>query len=363
MRGADITQENLFSTVHLETFVPKNHPLRKIRELFNDAMKRIDWLLDSAYSEYGRESIPPERLLRAQLLQILYTIRSERMLMEQMNYNLLFRWFTGMSIDEPVWNHSTFSKNRDRLLDHDIIPTLFLEVVELARKRDLVSDDHFSVDGTLIQAWASQKSFCPKDDDESDRKTGSGNAGKDFHGEKRSNETHESKTDADARNYKKSKNSEAKLAYLGHSLMENRNGLVVDTKVTQADGYGEREAAIDMLASLPGEHRKTVGADKNYDTKGFVAGCQGMKVTPHVAQNHKRNGGSAIDGRTTRHEGYAVSAKKRKRVEEPFGWGKTIGQIRQVKVRGLARVNAVLQMTFIGWNLTRMRNLQDQCVL
>ena len=363
MRGADITQENLFSTVHLDTFVPKNHPLRKIRELFNAAMKRIDGLLDSAYSEYGRESIPPERLLRAQLLQILYSIRSERMLMEQMNYNLLFRWFTGMSIDELVWDHSTFSKNRDRLLDHEIIPALFVEVVELARKRDLVSDDHFSVDGTLIQAWASQKSFRPKDEDDSDSNDGGRNAENDFHGEKRSNATHESKTDAEARNYKKSKHSEAKLAYLGHSLMENRNGLVVDAKVTQADGYGEREAAIDMLAALPGEHRKTVGADKNYDTKGFVAGCQGMKVTPHVAQNHKRRGGSAIDGRTTRHEGYAISIKKRKRVEEPFGWGKTIGQIRQVKVRGLARVNAVLQMTFIGWNLTRMRNLQDQWVL
>lgn len=363
MRGADITQENLFSTVHLDTFVPKDHPLRDIRELFDEAMKRISWLFDTAYSEYGRESIPPERLLRAQLLQILYTIRSERMLMEQMNYNLLFRWFTGMSIDETVWDHSTFSKNRNRLLDHDIIPALFVEVVDLARKRELVSDDHFSVDGTLIQAWASQKSFRPKDEDDSDMNSGSRNAESDFHGEKRSNETHESKTDTDARNYKKSKYSEAKLAYLGHSVIENRNGLVVNAKVTLANGYGEREAAIDMLAELPGAHRKTVAADKNYDTKEFIAGCQGMNVTPHVAQNVKRKGGSAIDGRTTRHEGYAISIKKRKRVEEPFGWGKTVGQIRQVKVRGLARVNTLLQMTFIGWNLTRIRNLQDQCAL
>jgi len=363
MRGADITQENLFSTVHLDTFIPKEHPLRPIRTLFNEAMKRIGWLFDTAYSDNGRESIPPERLLRAQLLQILYTIRSERMLMEQMNYNLLFRWFTGMSIDESVWDHSTFSKNRDRLLDHDIIPTLFVEVVELARKRHLISEDHFSVDGTLIQAWASQKSFRPKDEDDSDANNGGRNTGSDFHGEKRSNDTHESKTDADARNYKKSKYSEAKLAYLGHSLIENRNGLVVNAKVSLANGYGERDTAIEMLAELPGEHRKTVAADKNYDTREFVCSCQGMTITPHVAQNLHRKGGSAIDGRTTRHKGYELSMKSRKRVEEPFGWGKTVGQIRQVKVRGIARVNALLQMTFIGWNLTRIRNLQDQCAL
>lgn len=361
MRGADIIQENLFSTVHLDTFVPQNHPLRPLRELFNQAMKRVDWLLDSAYAEGGRESIPPERLLRAQLLQVLYSIRSERQLMEQMSYNLLFRWFTGLTIDDSVWDHSTFSKNRDRLLEHEVIPALFAEVVELARSKELLSDEHFSVDGTLIQAWASQKSFRPKGEDDTPNNSGGRNAETNFHGEKRSNETHESKTDPEARNYKKSASSEAKLAFLGHSLIENRNGLVVDVEVSQADGHGERDAAIEMLSRLPGSHRKTVGADKNYDTKGFVASCQGMRITPHVAQNTKRKGGSAIDGRTTRHPGYEISQKKRKRVEEPFGWGKTVGLFRQVKVRGLARVNAVFQMTMIGWNLTRMRNLLGQC--
>jgi IS5 family transposase len=283
--------------------------------------------------------------------------------MEQMNYNLLFRWFTGMSIDETVWDHSTFIKIRNRVLDFDIIPALFVEVVDLARKRERVNDDHFSVDGTLIQAWASQKSFRRKDEGGSDMNSASRNAESDLHGEKRSNETHESKTDTDARNHKKSKCSEAKLAYLGHSVIENRNGSVVNAKVTLANGYGEWEAAIDMLAELPGAHRKTVATDKNYDTKECIAGCQGVNTTPHVAQNIKHKGGSAIDGRTTRHEGYAISTKKPKRVEEPFGWGKTVGHIRQVKVRGLARVNTLLKMTFIGWNLTRIINLQDQCAL
>ncbi|MEW5251688.1 IS5 family transposase, partial [Microbulbifer discodermiae] len=221
MRGADITQEALFTTVHLESFVPKNHPLRSIRSLFNEALRRIDWLLCGAYSERGRESIPPERLLRAQLLQVLYTIRSERQLMEQMSYNLLFRWFVGLTVDDVVWDHSTFSKNRDRLLEHDVIPALFEEVVAIARKRNLLSEEHFSVDGTLIQAWASQKSFRPKDEDDSDSTGGGRNQEVDFHGEKRLNDTHESKTDPDARSFKKSQGSEAKLAYLGHTLMEN----------------------------------------------------------------------------------------------------------------------------------------------
>ena len=362
MRGIDFTQEHLFSTVHLESFVPKNHPIRPIRNLFNEAMKRISGLIDCAYSEYGRESIPPERLLRAQLLQVLYSIRSERQLVEQVNYNLLFRWFVGLSIDDPVWNHSTFSKNRDRLLEHDIIPALFDEVVALARKRDLLSEEHFSVDGTLIQAWASQKSFRPKDDEDNGCENKGRNAERDFHGEKRLNDTHESRTDSEARNYKKSKGSEAKMAYLGHTLMENRHGLIVKADASLADGYAERDTALEQLKALPGKHKKSVGADKNYDTKAFVKGCRDSNITPHVARNDKRRGGSAIDGRTSRHEGYQVSQKIRKRIEEGFGWGKTIGLIRQVKVRGLARVNAVLNFTFIGWNLVRMRNLQDQSV-
>jgi len=362
MRGADITQEHLFTTVHLENFVPAAHPLRPLRKLFDQALLRISSLLDGAYAENGRESIPPERLLRAQLLQVLYTIRSERQLMEQTHYNLLFRWFIGLSIDDPVWNHSTFSKNRDRLLEHDIIPALFAEVVELARQQGLLSEEHFSVDGTLIQAWASQKSCRPKDRDDDDQDGGHRNAEANFHGEKRSNETHESTTDTDARNYRKSNNAEAKLAYLGHSLMENRNGLVVDARLSLATGRGERETAIEMLGALPGKQRKTVAADKNYDTKGFVAACRERKITAHVAQNTRRRGGSAIDGRTTRHKGYEISQRKRKRVEEPFGWGKVIGLYRQVKVRGFERVSAVYQLTMMGWNLIRMRNLQGSCV-
>ena len=272
MRGADITQESLFSTIHLETFVPAKHPMRAIRLLFNEAMKRINGLLDGAYSEYGRESIPPERLLRAQLLQVLYTIRSERQLIEQINFNLLFRWFVGLSIDDEVWSHSTFSKNRDRLLEHDIIPALFEEVIELARKQDLLCEEHFSVDGTLIQAWASQKSFRPKGDDEP--KDSGRNVERDFHGETRLNDTHESRTDKDAWNYKKAKGSEAKMAYLGHTTMENRHGLIVKADASLADGYAERETAAKQLASLPGKRQKTVGADKNYDTKGFVEACR-----------------------------------------------------------------------------------------
>ncbi len=360
MRGADVFQEHLFSTVHLDTFVPEDHPLRAIRELFDVAMKRINGLLDGAYSAYGRESIPPERLLRAQLLQVLYTIRSERQLMEQMNYNLLFRWFTGLTIDDVVWDHSTFSKNRDRLLEHDIIPALFVEVVELARKKDFLSEDHFSVDGTLIQAWASQKSFRPKEEDDAGSSGGGRNAASDFRGEKRLNETHASKTDPDARSYKKSRGDGAKLAYLGHSVIENRNGLIVKARASLADGHAEREVAIDLLADLPGAHRKTVGADKNYDTQAFVASCRKMSITPHVARNDKRRGGSAIDGRTSRHEGYKASMIVRKRVEEPFGWSKTVGLLRQVKVRGVARVNAVLTMDIHRLEFNANKTLQEQ---
>ena len=358
MRGADITQESLFSTVHLEHFVPVTHPLRKIRPLFNEALKRIDGLLDGIYSEIGKESIPPERLLRAQLLQVLYSIRSERQLVEQTRYNLLYRWFVGLSIDDEVWDHSTFSKNRDRLLDHGIVGSLFEEVVELARKQDLISEEHFSVDGTLIQAWASQKSFRPKDEDEPPT-TGGRNECRDFRGERRLNDTHESRTDPEAKSYKKSNGSEVKMSYLGHTLMENRNGMIVKAKVTQASGSAEREAALEMLDALPGKQRRTLGADKGYDTKGFVEDCRGKGVTPHVAMNTERKGGSAIDGRTSRHEGYTVSQRIRKRIEEGFGWGKTIGLIRQVKVRGKKRVNGVFLMTFIGWNLTRMKNLEE----
>lgn len=357
MRGSDVMQEALFTTVHLETFVAKDHPLRELRKLFNEALDKLNWLFESIYAEGGRESIAPEKLLRAQLLQVLYSIRSERQLVEQLNYNLLYRWFVGLAIDDAVWNHSTFSKNRDRLLEHEVIPELFAEVVAVAGKRQLLSTDHFSVDGTLIQAWASQKSFVRKDGSAEPPRGGGRNAERDFRGETRVNDTHESRTDGDARSYKKSAGGEAKLSFLGHSVMENRHGLIVQAQVSQADGYGERDTALKLLAALPGEHRKTVGADKLYDTDDFVSQCRALKITPHVACNDNRSGGSTLDERTTRHAGYSVSQRLRQRIEEHFGWGKTVGLIRQVKLRGIDKVNSVYLLTCMGWNLVRMRNL------
>ena len=358
MRGEDIFQESLFTTVQLESFVPADHPLRAIKALLDEAMKNMNWLFSSIYCDTGRESIPPERLIRAQLLQALYSIRSERQLVEQINYNLLYRWFVGLTIDDVVWDHSSFTTNRDRLLKNDVITELFNEVVGLARKQKLLSDEHFSVDGTLIQAWASQKSYRPKDDDSQPPTSGGRNSEANFHGEKRSNTTHESKTDGDARLAKKGPGKEAKLSYMGHTVMENRNGLIVKAAASHANGKAEREVAVDLLSDLAGMKKRTVGADKNYDTAGFVDDCREMNITPHVSRNDKRPGGSAIDGRTSRHASYKVSQRNRKRVEEPFGWGKSIGLIRQMKVRGLLKVNGVFMMTMIGWNLTRMRALQ-----
>ena len=358
MRGADVFQESLFTTVQLESFVPVDHPLRPIKALLDEAMKNLNWLFSSLYCDTGRESIAPERLIRAQLLQVLYSIRSERQLVEQINYNLLYRWFVGLTIDDTVWNHSTFSINRDRLLENDVITALFEEVVSLARKHKLLSDEHFSVDGTLIQAWASQKSYRRKDDDSDPPAGGGRNSEANFHGEKRSNATHESKTDGDARMAKKGPGKEAKLSYMGHTVMENRNGLIVKAAASLATGKAEREVAADLLADLPGIKKRTVGADKNYDTAGFVEECRAMNITPHVARNDNHIGGSAIDSRTSRHCGYQSSQRCRKRVEEPFGWGKSVGLIRQMKVRGLSKVNSVFMLTMIGWNLTRMRALQ-----
>ncbi len=358
MRGEDTFQESLFTTIQLESFVPGNHPLRPIRILLDQAMQNLSWLFDSIYADRGRESIPPERLIRAQLLQVLFSIRSERQLVEQINYNLLYRWFVGLTIEDRVWDHSSFSTNRDRLLENDVITELFEEVVKLARKQKLLSDEHFSVDGTLIQAWASQKSYRRKDDD-SGPPGGGRNSEANFHGEKRSNKTHESKTDGDAMLAKKGPGKEARLSYMGHTVMENRNGLIVQAAASQATGKAEREVSAELLGNLPGSKRKTVGADKNYDTRDFVRDCRDMNITPHVARNDKRPGGSAIDGRTSRHESYQTSQRNRKRVEEPFGWGKTVGLIRQIKVRGLSKVNSVFMMTMIGWNLTRMRTLQE----
>ena len=327
-----------------------------IRQMVDDALKALSPAFSGLYSDFGRPSIPPEKLLRALLLQVLYTVRSERMLMEQLEYNLLFRWFVGLNMDESVWVPTVFTKNRDRLLEGDIAEKFFANVLAQARIANLLSDEHFSVDGTLIEAWASQKSFQRKDrpapppDDP-------GNPTVNFHGEKRSNETHQSTTDPDARLARKSGGHESKLAYCGNVLIENRNGIVVDTALLQCSGMAERHAAMIMTERVEGVERITLGADKGYDTKEFVKEMRGMNVTPHVSQNTKRQGGSAIDGRTTRHEGYQVSQRKRKRIEEVFGWVKTVGMLRKTRHRGLETVAWVFTFTATAYNLVRMRNL------
>jgi transposase len=307
------------------------------------------------YSDRGRPSIAPERLLRTLLLQVFYSVRSERLLMEQLDYNLLFRWFVGMEMDEEVWDHAVFSKNRDRLLNHEIAEVFFTRVLKLAKP--YLSDEHFTVDGTLIEAWASQKSFRPKDE------VGPGSRPRevDFHGEHRSNDTHQSTTDPDCRQYKKSKGGEAKLSYLGHVLMENRNGLLVRTMVTQADGTAERDAALLMASKIPGTHPVTLGGDKNYDTQDFVTTLRGMQITPHVAQNNT-NRSSAIDERTTRHTGYELSQQRRKRVEQSFGWMKMIGLLRKVKLRSIRNVSWWFTFTGAAYNLIRLRRLRAEAV-
>jgi transposase len=351
----------MFSYLSPEERVPEKHPLRPIRLMVDDALKALSPEFSGLYSAFGRPSIPPEKLLRALLLQVLYTVRSERMLMEQLEYNLLFRWFVGLNMDEAVWVPTVFTKNRDRLMEGDIAKKLFAHVLEQARAADLLSDEHFSVDGTLIEAWASHKSFqrkgqpTPPPDDP-------GNPTVNFHGETRSNDTHESTTDPDARLARKSGGHEAKLAYCGNVLIENRNGLVVDTELLQCNGTAERDAAILMVERLPGTERVTLGGDKGYDTRDFVKEMRGMNVTPHVSQNVTRSGGSAIDDRTTRHEGYQVSQRKRKRIEEVFGWIKTVGTLRKTRHRGLETVGWVFTFTVTAYNLVRMRNLTAPAV-
>ena len=358
MRGADGIQESLFTVAKLDDFVPADHPLRSIRILVNEALVRLNSVFNMIYAERGRDSIAPEKLMRALLVQVFYSIRSERQLMEQMRYNLLFRWFVGLSLEDTIWNHSVFSKNRDRLFENEVIESFFTEVMRQADRQGLLSKEHFSVDGTLIQAWASQKSFRPKDGSDDQTPNGGGrNAQADWKGKPRSNGTHASTTDPEARLYRKSNNTASILSYQGHVLMENRSGLVVSAVVTHADGTGEREAAIRMLDCVPGTHSKTVGADKAYDTADFIAACRQRKVTPHVAQNDGRRGGSAIDGRTTRHEGYRISQVIRKRIEEHFGWGKTVGRIRQTVFRGIQRVDQQFKLTMTASNLTRMARI------
>lgn len=356
MRGDDLQQSAVFSYVSPEERVPANHPLRPIREVTDRVLQSLSATFDAMYSKIGRRSVAPEKLLRALLLQILYTIRSERMLMEQLNYNLLFRWFVGLNLDDPVWDETVYTKNRDRLLKADVARKFFDLVLQQAQALDLVSNEHFTVDGTLLEACASLKSFQKVDGEAQSPPDDPGNPTVDFHGEKRSNETHSSTTDPDALLARKGKGKEAKLSYAGHVLMENRNGLAVDAMVTHATGTAERDAALLMAEAIPGTHPVTLGADKNYDTKDFVREARNVRATPHVAQNDKGRR-SAIDGRTTRHGGYEISQRKRKRIEEVFGWMKTVGGMRKLRHRGLELVGWMFTLSAAAYNLVRIRNL------
>ena len=349
MRGKDEQQLDVFSYISPEQRVPQDHPLRSLRAMTDEALLQLQPRFNRLYAKTGRPSIAPEKLLRALLLQVLYSVRSERMLMEQLDYNLLFRWFVGLNMDDSVWDVTVFTKNRERLLDGDTAEAFFQAVLQQARERDLLSDEHFTVDGTLLEAWASLKSFQRKDGKPPAPPDDPGNAAVDFHGEKRSNQTHESKTDPDAKLARKGRGKEAKLSYNGNLLVENRNGLIVNTELFEANGTAERDAALLMLEQITGTKQVTVGGDKGYDTADFVAECRNLKVTPHVAQNLERPGGSAIDARTTQHSGYAISQRKRKRIEECFGWLKTIALLRKVRHRGIFKVGWVF--TFAGRGL------------
>ena len=343
----------MFSYVSMEERVPPDHPLRAIRRLVDQILAKMSKRFDKMYADNGRPSIPPERLLRALLLPTFYSIRSERMLMEQLDYNLLFRWFVGLEMDESVWNHAVFSKNRERLLNETVAREFFAEVLEQAKPH--LSQEHFTVDGTMIEAWASQKSFQRKDGGDSDSQ---GRAS--FHGDKRRNETHGSKTDPDARLYKKSRGSEAKLSYLGHVMVENRHGFIVEAMLTQADGTAEADAAILMADAMRKRRRGqrfTLGADKAYDSRDLVTTLQAMNITPHVAQNNK-NRRSAIDGRTTRHRGYAMSQSRRPIIERAFGWLKAVAGMRKVKLRGLEKVSWLFQYAVAAYNLWRIPRLR-----
>jgi transposase len=351
MRGEHREPDSMFSYVAPEQRIPKDHPLRAIRTLVDEVLADMSREFDQLYATTGRPSIPPERLLRAQLLQIFYSIRSELLLIEQLDYNLLFRWFVGLTMDDPVWDATTFTKNRDRLLNQEIARSFFRRVVD--RAQGLMSDEHFTVDGTLIEAWASQKSFQRKDG----KTDGDGT---NFHGQTRRNATHASKTDPDAKLYRKSTGAESRLAYVGHLLIENRHGLIVDAMATEADGRAERDAALLMLHgqwTRAPWRRRTVGADKAYDVREFIDVTRALGCTPHVTQNLKRSGGSAIDGRTTRHAGYAMSQHARPRIEPAFGWLKTVAWMRKVKLRGLAKVDWLFVFASAAFNLIRLPKL------
>lgn len=358
MRGSDARTGELFSYVDLEKRVPTKHPLRLVRDVVNEVLEVLDGDFAGAYADRGRPSIAPERLLRALLLQAFYSIRSERQLMEQLDYNLLYRWFVGLGVDDPVWVPTVFTKNRDRLLEADVARKFLAELMHHKKLRGLLSDEHFSVDGTQIAAWASMKSFKAKDG--SSEPPGPGRNGeRDFHGEKPANATHASTTDPQARLYRKGQGKEAKLSFMGHTLMENRSGLVVAATLTQASGTAERQAAQELIVRYsPGARRITLGADKGYDAAAFVADLRDLHVTPHIAQNIAGRR-SAINSRTTRHPGYAVSQQKRKRIEEPFGWAKTIGGLARPMLRGARKLAFKFTLTMAGYNLIRLPKLLE----
>jgi transposase len=355
MRGELAETGAMFSYISPAQRVPQDHPLRAVRGMADEALEALSPRFQRLYSHTGRPSVPPERLLRALLLQVLFSVRSERLLMEQLDYNLLFRWFVGLGMDDPIWDATVFTKNRDRLLEGNIATLFFEQVLAQARAAGLTSDEHFTVDGTLVEAWASLKSFKrkdgtsqpPQDDDP-------GNPSVNFHGEERRSDTHQSTTDPDARLYRKGNGKEAKLYFMGHAVMENRNGLAVGAGVSQATGTAERVAALELLDEIPRGQRITVSGDKGYDTQDFVAGLRDRNAAPHVAQKVRF---SAIDGRVTRHDGYEISQRKRKRVEEIFGWIKTVALMRKTRHRGTARVGWMFTFALAAYNLIRMRNL------
>jgi len=356
MRGADSEQSSMFSYISAERRVPKDHPLRAIRVMADAGLKALDQRFATMYAAVGRPSIAPERLLRALLLQVLYTVRSERLLMEELDYNFLFRWFVGLSMDDPVWDVTVFTKNRDRLLKGEVADEFFAAVLAQAGQRGLLSDEHFTVDGTLVEAWAGHKSFKRKDGQAAEtppQDNDRGNPTVDFHGEQRRNDTHQSTTDPQALWARKGKGKEAKLSYMGHVLMENRHGLAVNCCLTQATGRAEPEAALAMVEQIPGWQRVTLGADKGYDRKALIQEMRDHQVTPHFACKPT----SIIDQRTTRHPGYALSQRKRKRIEEIFGWLKTVGGLSKTRHRGVARVDWIFTFAVAAYNLVRMRNL------
>jgi transposase len=360
MRGTDHQQNGMFSYLSPETRVRKDHPLRVMRRMVDEVLRALSQQFDGMYAKEGQPSIAPAKLLRAQLLQMLYSIRSERLLMEEIDYSILFRWFVGLNLDEAVWDATVFTKNRDSLLEAEVAKQFLAQVVEQARTQQLTSDEHFRVDGTLLEAWAGVKSFPRRDGTPPPSSGDSGNPTVNFHGEQRSNRTHEAKTDPEAKMARKGEGKEAKLSYSGNLLVENRNGLIVNAMVWEANGTAERDTALLMLEQIPSTRRLTVGGDKGFDTADFVAECRHMQVTPHVAQNDGRRGGSAIDKRTTRQPGYRVSQRKRKRIEEGFGWLKTIALLRKVRHRGLFKVDWRFTFARAVYNLVRLRNLSPR---